>query len=31
MKKFMNSVWDFFEAWGQYRYEQSKKRLYRWY
>ena len=31
MKKFTQAVWDFFVAWGQYRYEQSRKRQYRWY
>ena len=31
MKKFIQAVWDFFEEWGQYRYEQCKKRQYRWY
>lgn len=31
MKKFLNNVWDFFVAWGEFRYEQAKKRQYRWY
>lgn len=31
MKNFLKIVWEFFEAWGEYRYEQSKKHNYRWY
>jgi len=26
MKKFMNAVWDFFVAWGEYRYQVAKRR-----
>ena len=31
MKKFLNSVWNFFVAWGEFRYKQAKKRQLRWY
>jgi len=26
MKKFLTAVWDFFEAWGEYRYQIHKRR-----
>jgi len=28
MKKFLTAVWDFFEAWGEYRYKMAKKHGY---
>lgn len=31
MKKFIDSVCDFFVEWGEYRYEQSRKRQLHWY
>jgi hypothetical protein len=31
MKKFMEAVCDFFVEWGEYKYEQAKKRQFRWY
>ena len=31
MKKFAGAVWDFFIAWGEYRYEQTKRRQVGWY
>jgi hypothetical protein len=31
MKKFTQAVWDFLVAWGEFRYEQCKKRQFRWY
>jgi len=26
MKKFLIAIWDFFEAWGEYRYQIHKRR-----
>lgn len=31
MKRFLNAVWDFLVAWGEYRYKLSKQNQYRWY
>lgn len=31
MKKFGKAVWDFFVAWGEYRYKVSRQHQYRWY
>jgi hypothetical protein len=31
MKNFKQALWDFFVAWGEYKYEQAKKRQLRWY
>lgn len=28
MKKFATAVWDFFVAWGEFRYQMSKRRGY---
>jgi len=28
MKKFLTAAWDFFEAWGEYRYKMAKKHGY---
>jgi hypothetical protein len=28
MKNFLKAVWEFFEAWGEYRYQLAKKRGY---
>lgn len=28
MKKFMTAVWDFFVAWGEYRYKVAKRNGY---
>ena len=31
MKKFINAVWDFLVAWGEYRYELARRHGYRGY
>jgi hypothetical protein len=31
MKKFAQALWHFFREWGEYRYEQSRKRQLHWY
>lgn len=28
MKKFMTAIWDFFVAWGEYRYKMAKRHHY---
>lgn len=28
MKKILTAVWEFFEAWGEYRYQVARKRGY---
>jgi hypothetical protein len=31
MKKFIDSVWDFFVAWGEFRYQVAKRRGFMYY
>ena len=31
MKKFTQALWNFLKEWGEYRYEQSRKRQLHWY
>jgi len=31
MKKFLKAAWDFFEAWGEYRYRVAKQRGFMYY
>jgi hypothetical protein len=29
MKKFFTAIWDFLEAWGEFKYQQAKRRDFR--